>query len=1776
MKQNNIQNISKVRFIPTYHRSASKLFLKLLVITFLFSSILLAQAITVVYPNGGEQLNQGQTVNIQWTWTGNTTTAKIQLWNNGILSDLNTSAPCNTGSNSWPWTISPSLPYGTQYKIYIAVVGVASDYSNSTFTIGSQGAITVVYPNGGEQLYQGQTVNIQWTWTGNTTTAKIQLWNNGILSDLNTSAPCNTGSNSWPWTISIPYGTQCKICITVVGVASDCSDGYFTIGSQGAITVVYPNGGEQLNQGQTVNIQWTWTGNTTTAKIQLWNNGILSDLNTSAPCNTGSNSWPWTISPSLPYGTQYKIYIAVVGVASDYSNSTFTIGSPLQLQLSVTPTGSQTVDWGGTYSFSFAVTANGSPVSGATVSIEDPIIGLSTSRTTDVNGNASYSGGVPSGFTNGTYTFSFQALKSGYPNSETQTRDVIVNHGTPALNVNPTSVNINFFTPSQITIKNNGGGTLNWAVNVLPGWVGLSQTSGSLLSNQEKIVTISNVNYQPSDPNAAFTVVSNGGSQQVDVHYVTATTLGLVIASIVPEQTQEKDYGGLVTYTITVKDGNNNPVSGAKAIVNDEILGSQTETELTNSNGVVQYQTAAIPNGVLNGSLYNISFKAIKTGYSESGIVNRTIKVKHITDEIAISFDDTFKVFSAQVGGVLPDEQSVEMHISGGGNNAWQIVDKPDWLDVDPLSGTDNSVSISIQPNTTNLSPNNSPYDVRLKVQCTNAVNSPQYIHVRYSLTTTSSNEISLGTLHIKANTLDRTGGSIIRASGNVNVNNVIWFNGYIDVDTNILSPSLSGDCEMYVPVSGVPLLNKVTLYDGGFSIGIDVAGALKNFVSNNVRQLLKLGGIKATIKDIYLEENGIRIEGDIQFQRIFNINLHLTNILISTNNYPTIAGQVNINNVHLLPGLTLNKLRINFDQFNDAYAVDAFTKTPAIQVGCKFGISRGLLDSIELRAGGLNIPIGSTGLAMKSLLGGVFGLNSPPMEIRLKTNIAPMIEPNEISRIIQLENLGLSYFLPSTITGTGNLTLLETYPLADAYFTISYPSFVEFGGGIDIGGLFEGDAVLNLSFAPNWEVSGSLEGIIMVPGGEGFPWDVLESPPFNYEFPINLANTQNQFRNTLAWGSTTFNIWPINLQVAYSIDFGPVLQNNPPVFNFGVNGQNINNLLFANEITVDQLLHSKNKFEGMGLPVSSEHQNKYLNVENGLLNQNIPISDDYSKIIFRVTGQSTFPTTTLTRPDGLLLTPNDTLLSNANNVKYIADATNKKIFWVVDNPQIGNWTVSITSGGNNTLDVIAFEPKPIVEILNLENDVTTNEIQWTCSQVDTSTKVSLYYDNDDKNIDGRLFADSVLPTSGINTTFWNWQNDSVQPGTYYIYALIERQGEKFYQYSKGRLIIPASLQHPEFLTASKDNGKVKLQWYSVPEYREGYVIKYWDIGDAKRIKYLTIRDTNQITLDNILPGRDYKFSIEAFDSLNNHSAPTFSNTLAYSLTTVNNYPIIRFNSYDSLLSTVGENYQVRLPSVDKDGDNLLYSLVNAPNEMSISNQGILSWLPTINDTSKRKITVRIADGHGGNDSINFDLQVKNISAPEIFLDKNNYENLNFTFVTVKDNSANKRREKKDSVNIFLQLRNDSLITQYTNENNETATDFAYVTNSSLPNFSTHMICTETDASNGIFIGTYGNPTNIREINSVTSPGRFKLYQNYPNPFNSSTTIRYYISKPNDVKIEIFNVLGQKVTTLLNGFQSEGEHTLYWTAGNNVCSGMYFVVMQYGKFRDNKKVLLLK
>jgi len=106
------------------------------------------------------------------------------------------------------------------------------------------------------------------------------------------------------------------------------------------------------------------------------------------------------------------------------------------------------------------------------------------------------------------------------------------------------------------------------------------------------------------------------------------------------------------------------------------------------------------------------------------------------------------------------------------------------------------------------------------------------------------------------------------------------------------------------------------------------------------------------------------------------------------------------------------------------------------------------------------------------------------------------------------------------------------------------------------------------------------------------------------------------------------------------------------------------------------------------------------------------------------------------------------------------------------------------------------------------------------------------------------------------------------------------------------------------------------------------------------------------------------------------------------------------------------------------------------------------------------------------------------------------------------------------------------------------------------------------------------SPTDVQEIPTEQLPSTFSLLQNYPNPFNPSTVIEFTVPQRGHVEITVYNLLGQRVNTLVDEPLPPGVYRTVWygrdESGHYVATGIYFYRLLAGDFVATKKMVLLK
>jgi YVTN family beta-propeller protein len=326
----------------------------------LFSIVPSTGAFRVTSPNGGEEWEVGSTRSITWTNSGDISSVMIEYSpDNGNSWSTIVSSTENSGTYDWlvPGTVSDEC----LVRVTANDGGgdpTPSDVSDEVFSIvlPSSPTITVIAPNGGEQLLINSIFSINWFSTNSREDVKIEYSINGGDSwTIITDSTENDGDYDW----TVP-GEPSEICLVRIsetdGEPVDISDAVFSIVSPlpGDLTVLTPNGGENLETGSEYNISWTCSGLNNVIIEYSVNNGAAWLTIDKVPADNGSYTW------TVPGTPSEMCLVRLTGAdsdenPSDVSDEVFIIFDPSLASIEViTPNGGENLGVGEEYYITWA------------------------------------------------------------------------------------------------------------------------------------------------------------------------------------------------------------------------------------------------------------------------------------------------------------------------------------------------------------------------------------------------------------------------------------------------------------------------------------------------------------------------------------------------------------------------------------------------------------------------------------------------------------------------------------------------------------------------------------------------------------------------------------------------------------------------------------------------------------------------------------------------------------------------------------------------------------------------------------------------------------------------------------------------------------------------------------------------------------------------------------------------------------------------------------------------------------------------------------------------------------------------------------------------------------------------------------------------------------------------------------------------------------------------------------------------------------------------------
>jgi hypothetical protein len=466
------------------------------------------------------------------------------------------------------------------------------------------------------------------------------------------------------------------------------------------------------------------------------------------------------------------------------------------------------------------------------------------------------------------------------------------------------------------------------------------------------------------------------------------------------------------------------------------------------------------------------------------------------------------------------------------------------------------------------------------------------------------------------------------------------------------------------------------------------------------------------------------------------------------------------------------------------------------------------------------------------------------------------------------------------------------------------------------------------------------------------------------------------------------------------------------------------------------------------------------------------------------------------------------------------------------------------------------------------QNNDTTSfnyKIQWT-DWVDASdsanANISLYYTADTSQA-GTLIAGNIKMTDIQNNVVWAVQN--VPPGTYSIYAVVtDGIITPMKKYAAGKVVIITDIVPPPpatNLTGAVVNGKINLSWINPTQTKHVDVMlgNFEDGVDSFTGRTHGTSTGSVVQIDSGYAGKGLQINYNVSVAWDEYAAiKTLTGYPDYSGTHVLDF-WYKGDGSNNALRIIAEQDNDRSGASDDWWYNeslYLSSTAWQHAQLDMTTFQALSWHPNLKPSfdaanmSSIDFIVPCAAPHTGQAIID-EVKVSGEVAPAP----------DFQGVVVLRKLDSYPANAHDGV-IVYQGNGQACIDSTTDHNQiYYYAVFAYDYTSNYSGLDTTSV--------------WISPK-ITGVSDNKVPIRFELNQNYPNPFNPSTTIKFGIPNAGFVNITVYNVIGQKVSTIVNEFLKEGYYSREFNTSNNLPSGIYIYRIQSGNFTDTKKMMLMK
>lgn len=318
----------------------------------------------------------------------------------------------------------------------------------------------------------------------------------------------------------------------------------------------------------------------------------------------------------------------------------------------------------------------------------------------------------------------------------------------------------------------------------------------------------------------------------------------------------------------------------------------------------------------------------------------------------------------------------------------------------------------------------------------------------------------------------------------------------------------------------------------------------------------------------------------------------------------------------------------------------------------------------------------------------------------------------------------------------------------------------------------------------------------------------------------------------------------------------------------------------------------------------------------------------------------------------------------NSTNTSYTQFDSSKQTLMLVDKPEDGEWQFVTSQTGNITVETMGFDQQPTTLLKAPGTRGTeSNVINLKFNDYSDTLEVEVFYDSDNKNYDG-VFIKKFELVNNADLNFL-WENNDVSNGEYFIYCRIDDgQNAPVLHYAPGSIVVNNSAFNavPQNLTVVQVGDSIKAEWDIPSSATTSMTIIYYKNITSGRVDQAVVADSDYAYLKNLEYGQAYEFWALLVDVDNTFGPKSNVQNLVFVNHAQNNPPYFTLKPDSSWIFIEGETKNFNLTASDADGNPITFNVSQNPLGMTV-NGSQLTWTPTYDDRGAYNILLTASDG---------------------------------------------------------------------------------------------------------------------------------------------------------------------------------------------------------------------